>query len=254
MDTSINNYTFKESTLLWAVICSILLHVLLVMVIPEFKFDSVKKTPEVLKVVLVMPKKLEPVIPDEIKPVPLKAKEIKPKEIKPEPIKKAVEPAPQKIEHAKPEPVTKQEATPAQTEPQVPTVIAVEPKPAESKQEEKPVFIAPAPKPEPTSDEDVGAAKSAYKQSILTELRRNHRYPKMAERNGISGAAKVEITFDAEGNVIATNIVESSGNNVLDEAALATVARSNLKQYMKKVLLGRIDTIIVPIVFTLNNP
>jgi periplasmic protein TonB len=267
LDTSINNAGLKQSTIIWAVICSILLHILLVAVIPKLTFDAPKKIALPLKVELVQPKKpepipekIEPIKPEPIKPAPIKPKEIKPKEIKPEPIKKAIEPKPEpKTEQVKAEPAPKvipPEAKPeaAQAEPQVPKVIALEPKPAEAKPEEKPAFVAPTPQPEPARDEDVGAAKSAYKQSILKELRRNHRYPKMAERNGISGEVKVEIKFDDEGNVIATNIVESSGNSVLDDAALATVARSNLKQYMKKALVGHLDTLIVPIVFTLNNP
>ncbi len=266
MDTSIKNSRFKESTLIWAVVCSILLHVLLVTVIPKFEFDSFKKMPDVLKVELVQPKKPEPIpapIPEKIEPLtpekklpePIKPKEIKPKEVKPAPIKKVTEPQPEpKTEQVKSEPEPKQETRPepVQAEPQVPKVIAVEPKP-EAKIEEKPAFVAPAPQPQAASSEDIGAARSAYIKSIHQELKRNHRYPKMAERNGISGEVKVEIKFDNDGNVVSTNVVESSGNASLDEGALATVKRSNFKQYMKQVLVGQIDTITVPIVFTLAS-
>lgn len=255
MDIAIKNTGFKESTIIWAVVCSILLHVLLFVVIPAFKFDSVKKMPDVLKVVLVQPKKPEPIpepIPEKIEP--LKPEPLKPKDIKPVPIKKVIEPVQaQKIEPAAPEPKQETKPEPAQTEPPVPKVIALEPKPAESKPEEKPAFVAPIPQPQAVSDEDIGAARSAYIKSIHQELKRNHRYPKMAERNGISGEVKVEIKFDNDGNVVSANVVESSGNASLDEGALATVKRSNFKQYMKQVLVGQIDTITVPIVFTLAS-
>jgi periplasmic protein TonB len=271
LDTSINDSSFKKSTIIWAIVCSILLHVLLVAVIPKLTFDTPKKVVQVIKVELVQPKKPEPIPekiellvpekikPEPVKPEPIKPKETKPKEIKPEPIQKVVEPNPAPVvDIIKPEPAPKQEAKPAPAEPQVSAVIAVEPKPAESKPEEKLVFVAPTPqpepKPEPASGEDVGAAKSAYAQNIAKELKRNLRYPKIATMRGIQGVVKVAIKFDDEGNVISTSIVESSGSDLLDEGALATVARSSFKQYMKKVLVGQIDTITVPIAFTLANP
>lgn len=249
MDTSIHNSSTKENSIVWAVVCSILLHTLLVVVIPKFKFDSVKKTPDILKVELVQPKKaelipekIEPPAPEKI-PEPNKPVQIKPKEIKTEPIKKVFEPKPAPVvEDTKPE--TKPE--PVQIEPQVPVVIATTPK-----TEENPAFVAPTPQPEAVTEEDISAARNSYINSVHQELKRNHRYPKMAERNGISGEVKVEIKFDKEGNIISSNIVESSGNASLDEGALATVSRSNFKQYMKKILVGHIDTIVVPIVFTL---
>ncbi len=251
MNLAIKNSTLNENTIIWAIVCSILLHFLFFVVVPNFKFDVIKKLPDVLKVELVQPKKPAPVaeVIEPIKPEPIKPEPIKPAQIKPEPIKKIIEPKPaQKIAQAKPEAAPEAKPEPVQAEPQVPIVIAATPK-----AEEKSVFVAPTPQPEPVTEEDIGVAKSAYIKSVHQELKRNHRYPKMAERNGISGEVKVEIKFDKEGNVISANVVESSGNNSLDEGALATVNRSNFKQYMKKILVGHIDTIIVPIVFTLAN-
>lgn len=254
METSLKITRVNENLLIWAIVSSILLHILLFVVIPAFKFDHVKKMPDVLKVVLVQPKKSEPVIekmapiiPPKKVPEPIKPEPIKPKEIKPPPIKNVVEPQP---EHVKTEPAPKLETrpVPVQTEPQVPVVIATTPK-----AEEKPAFVAPTPQLEAVTEEDISAAKNSYIKSVHQELKRNHRYPKMAERNGVSGEVKVEIKFDNEGDVIAIKVVESSGNTSLDEGALATVKRSNFKQYMKQILVGHIDTIIVPIVFTLAS-
>ena len=207
--------------------------------------------PDVLEVKLLQPKKTEPVaeVIEAFKPEPIKPEPIKPKEIKAEPIKKIIEPKPaQKAEQALPEAAPEAKPEPVQIEPQVPVVIAATPK-----TQEKPVFVAPTPQPEPVTEEDIGAARNAYIKSVHQELKRNHRYPKMAERNGVSGEVRVEIKFDKEGNVVSTNVVESSGNASLDEGALATVSRSNFKQYMKKILVGHIDTIVVPIVFTLAS-
>ena len=251
MNIAIKNSTLNQNTLIWTVICSILLHVLFFVAVPNFKFDAIKKLPDVLKVELVQPKKPEPIVKviEPIKPETIKPEPIKPKEVKPDSVKKLIEPKPaQKIAQNKPEAAPETKPEPTQAEPQVPVVIAATPK-----AEEKPVFVAPTPQPETVTEEDIGAARSAYIKSVHQELKRNHRYPKMAERNGVSGEVKVEIKFDKEGNVVSTNVVESSGNASLDEGALATVSRSNFKQYMKKILVGHIDTIVVPIVFTLAS-
>lgn len=255
MDISIKHSSIYERTIIWAVICSILLHIIFFVVVPNVKFDVVKQIPDVLKVELVQPKKpdvitevIEPK-PELVKTEPIKPKEIEAKPIKPEPVKKMLEPKPtQKLEQAKAESPPEIKAAPIQSEPQVPVVITTTPK-----AEEKPTFVAPATQLETVSEEDINAAKNSYIKSVHQELKRNHRYPKMAERNGIAGEVKVEIKFDKEGNVISTSILESSGNASLDEGALATVKRSNFKQYMKQILVGHIDTITVPIVFSLDN-
>lgn len=256
MNIAIKNSSLNQSTIIWAIISSILLHLLIFVAVPNFKLDIIKKLPDVLKVELVQPKMpepiaevIEPLVPEKVVPEPIKPEPIKPKEIKPDPVKKLIEPKPaQKVEQTLPEALPEAKPEPVQIEPQVPVVIAATPK-----AEEKPIFVAPQPQPEPVSEEDIGAARSAYIKSVHQELKRNHRYPKMAERNGISGEVRVEIKFDKEGNVVSTNVVESSGNASLDEGALATVSRSNFKQYMKKILVGHIDTIVVPIVFTLAS-
>jgi periplasmic protein TonB len=256
LNIAIKNSSLNENTLIWAVVCSILLHFVFFVAVPNFKFDVIKKMPDVLKVVLVQPKKpapvakvIEPIKPEPKIPEPIKPKEIQPKPIKPEPIKKIIEPKPaQKVAQAKPEASPEAKPEPIQAEPQVPVVIAATPK-----MDEKPAFVAPTPQPEAVTEEDIGTARNAYIKSVHQELKRNHRYPKMAERNGISGEVRVEIKFDKEGNVVSSSVIESSGNASLDEGALATVSRSNFRQYMKKILVGHIDTIIVPIVFTLAS-
>lgn len=223
--------------------------------VPNFKFDAIKKVPDVLKVVLVQPKKPEPVaeVIEPIKPEPIKPKEIQPEPIKPEPVKKIIEPKPtQKVEPAKL--VAAPEAKPETVlpEPQVPVVIAATPK-----TEEKPVFVAPTPQPEPqknigTSDEEISSARDSYKQKVLDELIRNHRYPNIARQRGVQGEVKVKITLDKEGNVTDVSVEESSGNSMLDDGAIATVKRSNLKRLYPEILRGRDYYFTTSIKFTLE--
>ncbi len=248
MNISIKNSTatseFRESKLIWAIVCSFLLHILLVAVIPNFKFDVIKKVPDTLNVELVQPKKTEPVAMLE-QPKPEKPKPIEKIKPTPEPIK----PLPKVL--PKPEPVQDSESPPIQAEPQPPAVITATPK------IDKPSVIT-VPPPEPPketldNDDAYNAAKGSYRSGVQKEIQRNLRYPKIAEKHRVTGVAKVEIVLDKEGNVSSVSIVSSSGNDSLDAEAIAVISRSNLKQYMNKTLSGRIDRITIPVSFTLSE-
>ena len=247
MNISIKNSTatseFGESTLIWAIVCSFLLHILLVAVIPNFKFDALKKVPDVLKVEIVQPKKPEPV--KLIEPVPEPPKPA-------EPIKEPAKPLPKTIPKTEPIPAKENKPEVTQTEPPPkPNVIAVTPK-----AETVPGIVVPAPEPpkeKPLNDEAYNSAKNSYKSSVQKEIQRNLRYPKMAEKHRITGVAKVGIHLDREGNVTSVTVINSSGNDSLDAEAIAVIKRSDLKQYMNDMLADRINPLIMPISFTLPD-
>lgn len=249
MNISIKKFTdtseVGESTLIWAIVCSFLLHILLVAIIPNFKFDALKKIPDVLKVEIVQPKKPEPV--KLIEPAPELPK---PEPIKPKPA--LAKPLPKIIPKIEPIPAKENKPEVTQTEPPPkPTVIAVAPKP-----DTTPVIVVPAPEPpkeKPLNDEAYNSAKSSYKSSVQKEIQRNLRYPKMAEKRRITGVAKVEIHLDREGNVTSVTVSSSSGNDSLDAEAIAVIKRSDLKQYMNDTLADRINPLIMPISFTLPD-
>ena len=249
MNISIKKFTdtseVGESTLIWAIVCSFLLHILLVAIIPNFKFDALKKIPDVLKVEIVQPKKPEPV--KLIEPAPELPK---PEPIKPKP--ELAKPLPKIIPKIEPIPAKENKPEVTQTEPPPkPTVIAVAPKP-----DTTPVIVVPAPEPpkeKPLNDEAYNSAKSSYKSSVQKEIQRNLRYPKMAEKRRITGVAKVEIHLDREGNVTSVTVSNSSGNDSLDAEAIAVIKRSDLKQYMNDTLADRINPLIMPISFTLPD-
>lgn len=235
----------NEHLLVWTLVCSILLHALLALVLPNFDFSQQEPPKQELTIELVQPKQPEPlqeappapVTPD---PIPEPVKEI------PKPIKKTEVPLERK---PIPQPVT-DEPAPQEAAPP-PEVIAVAPK-AES----KPVFVAPPPPPEPPkragpSESDIQAARDAYRSQVQLELKRNQRYPRIAESRGIEGDVKLEISIDHDGNVTQVAVEESSGNSALDDAAIAAVKRSNLKQYMQDILRGHIDKITVTVGFKL---
>jgi protein TonB len=84
-------------------------------------------------------------------------------------------------------------------------------------------------------------------------LKRNQRYPKIAQQRSIQGDVGLEISIDANGNVTNVTVVESSGNDSLDNAAIDAVKRSNIKQYMKDILRGYVDKITVTVGFKLAS-
>jgi periplasmic protein TonB len=102
-----------------------------------------------------------------------------------------------------------------------------EPKPIEPpKQEVQP----PAPQTTaPPKNERIGqftqAASNAYSALIVGHLDKYKRYPSAA--HGAVGKATLRFTLDRDGKVVDVQIVQSSGNAVLDEEALAIVHRAD---------------------------
>jgi protein TonB len=108
--------------------------------------------------------------------------------------------------------------------------------------------------PNQPSQDDINTARGAYVRNVENELKRNHRYPRVAIQRGIQGEVKVKIAINNEGAVISATVQESSGSNILDEAAIATVNNSNLKQFYPDILRGRDYEFTTLIKYTLTNP
>lgn len=250
MDISINNTHFDGNGIIWAITASILLHLLIAVVIPNFNFTNEKEKRQVLKIELQQPAPPAP-IAEPLPPINIPAPP------KPEPIKKKIKPIvkPKPIKKTMPLPVPQPEVTPPSV---VEEVIAVQPTIESAPEVVVPQPPAPIVPPEPiqkveSNDNAIRAAQRAYQDSLVKELKRNHRYPKIAARRGIQGIVMVLISIDKEGNVIDISILESSGNASLDKGAIATVKRSNLKQFYPDILRGTDFKITTPISFTLKN-
>jgi len=224
------------------------------MVLPNLQFDAPSPPPQALKIELIQPRQPEPEPLPELEPTP-KPTPVEPPPVEPKPIKKPKpEPVQQQIE-----PI--QDIVPVETSPQStstsppPDVIKVAPS-----ADVKPIEVAPpAPaqpvevqKPTGPSEADINAARNAYRNQVSRELRRNQRYPKIAETRGIEGDVKLDILIDNDGNVIDVKVAESSGNESLDRAAIDAVKRSNLRQFMQDILRGHIDKITVTVGFKLT--
>jgi protein TonB len=70
------------------------------------------------------------------------------------------------------------------------------------------------------------AAESNYKGKVRSRVQRYFRYPKSANRAGLSGTVTVSFTVSASGGVSAVRIAKGSGSPVLDEAAISAVQKA----------------------------
>jgi len=59
--------------------------------------------------------------------------------------------------------------------------------------------------------------------------------------------------MDDHGNVTGIEIVESSGNKAIDDAAMTAAQKSQLKQHFTEILHGKINNIIVTVSFKLSS-
>ncbi|HSI24564.1 MAG TPA: energy transducer TonB, partial [Methylotenera sp.] len=236
MNTSIKNsnghINFNENTLIWALICSVLLHVLIAVIVPDFKFEIRKDKPQPLTIEIMQPTPPapvalpEPVVPEPVEPEPIK-KEIKPVEpVKPV-RKKTPEPAP--IEEANPEPAT--------AEPAPPSVITAAPK-----ADVPPVITAPPPEPpkkiEPNENE-INNALSQYGSMLGRAIAKHKSYPKIAQMRGWQGECLLDLKIDSNGTVLSANIKESRGHESLDNQALEMVRKASPFPAPREALRGR---------------
>jgi protein TonB len=67
---------------------------------------------------------------------------------------------------------------------------------------------------------------SSYLGRVVAHLRRFKRYPAEAQAANVQGTARVRFSVGSKGDVLATRLIASSGTKLLDEEAVAMVARA----------------------------
>jgi periplasmic protein TonB len=242
LNIAISQSSTNESTLIWAIICSMLLHVFLAVVIPNLKIDE-PETPKPLEIELVSKPEPpvaqpEPVQPEPVQPEPPKPEPIKPK-VLPKPV---IKPAPSEI---KEEPATVTPPPTTQTE-----VIAVAPKP-----EAPPSPIPPAPvvtKPIAPTQVEVDTAYEGYGNTLWSAISKYKKYPRVAQMRGWQGEVIVELLLDGNGKLKSKRIIQNSGYDSLDQQALEMVDKAAPFPPPPEALRGSSFTIKVPIPFKLE--
>ena len=81
--------------------------------------------------------------------------------------------------------------------------------------------------------------RESYVSLIIQEIERKKFYPPLARRLGIEGKVVVRIVVDREGKLKEVSVVKSSGNKILDRAALKLIKKCNFPplppEYQKEV-------------------
>ena len=250
MDLSIKTSRINENTLIWAIVCSILLHALLAITLPNFKFDTSKKTQE-LTIEIQQPKPAEPLT----EPAPEQPKPIEPP--KPEPIKKNVSPKPTPKPISKtveaPSPIQQTESPPPEVTNPQPDVIAVTPT-----ENTTPVTTVAAPALEPPKPEhsqaEVDNALGEYGNALGRAIAKHKQYPKIAQMRGWQGDVLLDLKLDGNGKVLSASVRESSGFEALDKQALDMVRKASPFPAPPEALRSRTFNITVPVSFKLENP
>lgn len=229
----------NQRYLIAALVISVLTHVAAMTFLPGFRISS--PAPSVPFRVALMPKAPNPPAA-EVTRVPAK------EALKPEP-------RPRERNVAKAAPVLKL------PEPVVALPPAESPLPAPDTVPAAPRETAPAPsapverarvQPEPQPAEIDPAMLSGYGQTISSTVAKYQNYPRIAQMRHWAGTAQLRLQVAANGEIIATQIIRSSGYEILDQEAVGMIKRAAPLPRSPGVLRGKEFSVVVPIAFKLE--
>jgi len=113
------------------------------------------------------------------------------------------------------------------------------------------VEAAPTP---PAADEAPDPAQlERYGRSLSSLLARQQNYPRLAAMRGWEGEVQLRVTIARRGNIVATQIVRSSGFEVLDQNAVQLVAAAAPLPRPPEQLQNRDIQVIVPVHYKLEK-
>ena len=114
----------------------------------------------------------------------------------------------------------------------------------------EPTPAAPAHTDEPLDP----ALLERYGRSLSSALARQQQYPRIAAMRGWEGEVQLRITIARKGNIVATQVVHSSGFEVLDQNAVQLVTNAGPLPRPPETLQNREIQIIVPVHYKLEKP
>lgn len=94
---------------------------------------------------------------------------------------------------------------------------------------------------------------SSYEKSLSDLIKKKEKYPDRARRQRWQGTAVVGLSLSVDGQVMEISILESSGREILDEAALEMVRRASPLPRAPEGLRGKERFVRVPIAFKLPD-
>lgn len=136
------------------------------------------------------------------------------------------------------------EAAPPPAAGQAPTSPLVAQAPA------RPETVPDTPRAEEAPDP---ALLERYGRSLSKLLALHQQYPRLAALRGWEGEVQLRLTIARKGNIIATQVMRSSGYEVLDQSAIQLVASAGPLPRPPEALQNRELQIIVPVFFKLEK-
>ena len=147
---------------------------------------------------------------------------------------------------AKPAPAARTEAAPATP---APLEAPAEPAPRPP----APALAAAAPPPLAADEAPDPAQLERYGRSLSSLLARQQNYPRIAALRGWEGEVQLRVTIARKGNIVATQIVRSSGFEVLDQNAVQLVSSAGPLPRPPEHLQNREIQVIVPVHYKLEK-
>jgi periplasmic protein TonB len=96
------------------------------------------------------------------------------------------------------------------------------------------------------------AARARYEELLFAWIDRHKQYPLLAQRRGLEGAAAVRIRIDRSGRVLERTLVGSTGQPLLDQAALDLVRRASPFPAVPREYAGSSFEFVAPVEYRLR--
>ena len=182
-----------------------------------------------------------------------------------EPMAEFVVPKPELRPEPKAEPRLETRPVPKiEPRPEPPPVARIEPRvepsvvaPSVARPGPAPVTVQPAPvvapQPKVADESRERTLMEQYQQTISARIKKFEEYPPVAKRRHWEGTTVVQLRLTAEGKVTDIAVVEKSGYEILDEAAVKMIRRASPLPLPPEGLRGRDHTVLVPIRFRLDS-
>ncbi|WP_079435749.1 energy transducer TonB [Zoogloea sp. LCSB751] len=173
------------------------------------------------------------------KPLPILTRPAHP-DAPPAPVVRAPEPIVQASTPAAAAPALIADSTPRTPAP------AASPAPVAARMDSIPAIVADEP-PDP-------ALLERYGRSLSSLFSRHQQYPRLAAMRGWEGEVQLRITIARKGNIVATQVIRSSGFEVLDQNAVQLVTGTGALPRPPEALQNKEIQIVVPVLFKLDKP
>jgi protein TonB len=92
-----------------------------------------------------------------------------------------------------------------------------------------------------------------YRLAVASQARRYKRYPAQAMASGWTGSAEIRVEVGQDGRPRAATVARTSGHETLDSAALAMIDAGALRARLPDSLRGKTFSIVLPVVFNLDD-